>query len=90
MTVKDGGYSLLLPPVSPPTGRMIRPRNRCVEVACSDRTWRRAEVRAWHRLAEPRTPIMTGQPVTWALLLRFGNGEELWCGYDSRYIRVVP
>lgn len=89
MIVKDEGYSVLLPSVSPPAGRMIRPRSRYAEVACSDRTWKRAEIRAWHRLAEPRMAIMTGQSVTWALLLRFGNGDELWCGYDSRFIRAA-
>lgn len=87
--VKDGGYTVLLPPVHPPAGQMIRPRRRDVLVACTDRTWKPAEVRAWHRLAEPQWAIMTGQKVTWALLLRFANGDELWCGYDSRYIRTV-
>ena len=80
---------MLLPPVTPPGGRLIRPRRRYVEVACTDRTWKRAEICAWHRLTEPRMAIMTGQIVTWALLLRFVNGDELWCGYDSRYIRAV-
>jgi hypothetical protein len=33
--------------------------------------------------------IMTGEIVTWALLLRLSDGDEQWFGYDSRYIRAV-
>jgi len=60
---------------------MTRPRMRRVEVACTDRIWRPAEIRAWHRLAEPRMAIMTGEMVTCAPLLRLSNGDEQWCGY---------
>jgi hypothetical protein len=60
------------------TSTQHEPRHRRVEVLCSDRAWRPAEILAWARC-----------PAGWAALIRWPDAAQDWRVYDGRLIRPL-
>ena len=60
------------------TSTRRRPRHRRVEVLCTDRAWRPAEILAWARC-----------PGGWAALVRWPDASQDWRLYDGRLIRPL-
>ena len=66
-----------------PAGVMImstrhEPRHRRIEVLCTDRAWRPAEILAWAKC-----------PAGWAALVRWPDASEDWRVNDGQHIRPL-
>ena len=56
----------------------VRPHYRPVEVRFSDRSWRPAEILAWHKLSRPEKSVMSGWKAHRLVLLRYPDGTRTW------------